>query len=230
MPPQILPFSFGKEVINQGQLGQLVCTVLQGDEPISLSWSLHGEDLADGPDLTTTQIGTRTSILLISSVSYRHTGSYTCTASNPAGSVSHAADLKVNGNNNILIKVTGRFHNYIYVYIYIFLEPPEIMEFSFGNKVVNQGELRQIICSVIKGDEPLTISWSLQGEDLGPGPDLTTTQLGSRSSLLMISSVSYRHSGTYTCTASNAAGSQSHSALLKVNGIIKIILSKGHRK
>ena len=120
VPPQILPFSFGKEVINQGQLGQLVCTVLQGDEPISLSWSLHGEDLADGPDLTTTQIGTRTSILLISSVSYRHTGSYTCTASNPAGSVSHAADLKVNGNNNILIKVTGRFHNYIYVYIYIY--------------------------------------------------------------------------------------------------------------
>ena len=75
--------------------------MIQGDEPISISWSLHGEDLGTGPDLTTTQIGTRTSILSISSVSYRHTGSYTCTASNPAGSVSHSAVLKVNGNEGL---------------------------------------------------------------------------------------------------------------------------------
>lgn len=92
------------------------------------------------------------------------------------------------------------------------------MPFTFGEVAVNQGELRQIICSVVKGDEPLQISWSLQGEDLGPGPDLTTNQLGSRSSLLMISSVSYRHSGSYTCNASNKAGSSSFSAELKVNG------------
>ena len=71
---------------------------------------------------------------------------------------------------------------------------------------------------MVKGDEPLSISWSLHGEDIGPGPDLTTTQLGSRTSLLMISSVSYRHSGEYTCNAKNMAGSTSHSALLKVNG------------
>ena len=96
-PPQILPFSFGKDVINQGQLGQLMCTVIQGDEPISIKWSLHGEDLGPGPDLTTTQLGTRTSILMISAVNYRHTGTYTCTASNKAGSTSHSAILKVNG-------------------------------------------------------------------------------------------------------------------------------------
>lgn len=92
------------------------------------------------------------------------------------------------------------------------------MPFTFGTEAVNQGELRQIICSIVKGDEPLQISWSLQGEELSPGPDLTTTQLGARSSLLMISSVSYRHSGTYTCIASNAAGTETYSAELKVNG------------
>ena len=92
------------------------------------------------------------------------------------------------------------------------------MPFTFGTEAVNQGELRQIICSIVKGDEPLQISWSLQGEELSPGPDLTTTQLGARSSLLMISSVSYRHSGTYTCIASNAAGAETYSAELKVNG------------
>lgn len=36
--------------------------------------------------------------------------------------------------------------------------------------------------------------------------------------MLMISSVGYRHSGTYTCTAANRAGSQSHSTELLVNG------------
>ena len=96
---------------------------------------------------------------------------------------------------------------------------PTILDFSFGNKAVNEGELRQVICSVVTGDEPLTITWSLQGGTaLAPGPDLTTTQLGSRSSILMISSVSHRHSGTYTCNASNLAGSTSHSAQLLVNG------------
>jgi len=70
----------------------------------------------------------------------------------------------------------------------------------------------------VKGDEPLSIAWSLQGEQLSSGPDLTTSQIGSRTSLLMISSVSYRHTGRYTCTASNAAGSDSSSAELKVNG------------
>jgi len=74
------------------------------------------------------------------------------------------------------------------------------------------------MCTVVDGDEPLTIAWSLHGEDISSGPDLTTSQLGSRTSILMISSVSYRHSGKYTCTASNSAGSASYSAMLQVNG------------
>ena len=80
------------------------------------------------------------------------------------------------------------------------------------------GELRQLFCTVIKGDEPLSIRWSLKGEDLGPGPDLNTSQLGPRTSMLMISSVNYRHSGSYTCTASNAAGTVEYTAQLNVHG------------
>ena len=90
MPPRILPFSFGQDVVNQGQLGQLVCTVVDGDEPLTITWSLHGEDLSSGPDLT---------MLMISSVTYRHSGKYTCTARNEAGSASHSVELRVNGNS-----------------------------------------------------------------------------------------------------------------------------------
>ena len=48
--------------------------------------------------MTTTMIGQQTSLLIISSVDYQHSGVYTCRAENPAGVVSHAAELLVNGD------------------------------------------------------------------------------------------------------------------------------------
>ena len=97
-PPLIVPFSFGVDTVNQGSFAQLVCVVMNGDEPISITWSLKGDVISSDTDLTTTMLGTRTSMLTIGSVSHRHTGTYTCRASNPAGSVTHSANLKVNGN------------------------------------------------------------------------------------------------------------------------------------
>ena len=97
VPPEIVPFSFGIEAINQGEVAQLMCIVRKGDEPLSLSWSLKGDIISSDPDLSTTMIGSRTSVLTVSAVKYRHSGTYTCRASNPAGSVSHSANLLVNG-------------------------------------------------------------------------------------------------------------------------------------
>ena len=68
------------------------------------------------------------------------------------------------------------------------------------------------------GDEPLTIAWSLHGDTISSDPDIITTALGTRSSILTISKVGYRHAGDYTCRASNVAGSYSHTAQLRVNG------------
>jgi hypothetical protein len=48
--------------------------------------------------MTTTMIGQQTSMLIIASVDYQHSGSYTCRAENPAGVTSHSAQLLVNGN------------------------------------------------------------------------------------------------------------------------------------
>ena len=97
-PPSIVPFSFGRDVIDSGEYAQLTCVVSRGDMPITITWSLKGQDLNSGPSITTTMVGTRTSMLIISSVDYTHIGEYTCRASNPAGSVTHAAKLNVNGN------------------------------------------------------------------------------------------------------------------------------------
>ena len=96
-PPTVTPLSFGKEIVNEGDFGQLVCTVFRGDPPFSFQWSLQGDVVHTEPGLSTSQIGGRTSMLMINSVGHRHSGQYTCTVSNLAGVVSESTELKVNG-------------------------------------------------------------------------------------------------------------------------------------
>ena len=85
---------------------------------------------------------------------------------------------------------------------------------------MDEGEFAQVICIVSKGDEPLRLRWSMQGETISPGPTISTTLLGTRTTMLTIQSVGYRHSGEYTCIASNEAGSVSSSTQLRVNGML----------
>ena len=96
--PEIVPFSFGFETIDQGKFAQLTCVISSGDMPISITWSLKGDIVSSGPTLTTTMLGTQASMLVISRVDYQHSGVYTCRAENPAGITTHSAELKVNGN------------------------------------------------------------------------------------------------------------------------------------
>ena len=95
-----MPLTFGEDILNEGQFAQVVCIVTKGDEPLAITWALHGQKVSSEAGLTTTKLGTRTSMLTIQSVGYRHSGEYTCTASNLAGSRSQSVVLKVNGNSS----------------------------------------------------------------------------------------------------------------------------------
>jgi len=95
-----MPLTFGASILNEGQFASVVCIVTQGDEPLSITWSLQGEVVSSEPGLTTT-LSTRTSMLTIQSVGHRHSGLYTCTASNQAGSQSETVELKVNGEIDV---------------------------------------------------------------------------------------------------------------------------------
>jgi hypothetical protein len=94
----MMPLTFGRDILDEGEFVQLVCIVSKGDEPLRLTWSLKGDDVSSEPGLTTTALGTRTSMLTINSVGYRHSGTYTCRASNDAGTTTQSAELKVNGS------------------------------------------------------------------------------------------------------------------------------------
>lgn len=96
-PPVLTPLSFGKDIVNEGDYGQLFCSVIRGDPPFTFAWSLQGDTVHSEPGLTTNQIGGRAAMLTIASIGHRHSGQYTCTVSNMAGQSSETTELKVNG-------------------------------------------------------------------------------------------------------------------------------------
>lgn len=84
---------------------------------------------------------------------------------------------------------------------------------------LNTGESVQLNCHVAKGDKPLDIIWSFNGEEITAKMGVTTTKISDRSNLLIISSVMATHSGSYTCSAVNAAGRTQYTVSIHVNGI-----------
>lgn len=103
------------------------------------------------------------------------------------------------------------------------LVSPQIHPFDFGSEPINSGETVSIQCTILKGDPPLNITWSLNGIPIASRDGITIMKL-KRFSTLNIDSVQDAHTGEYTCTARNKAGYASHSAVLNVNGISEIIL------
>ena len=107
-------------------------------------------------------------------------------------------------------------------------EPPQIVPFNFGSLddgVLNRGDYAHLTCIVRSGDLPISISWSLQGDVISSELGISTGQMGPRASILSIEAVDYRHRGLYICTARNAAGTDVHSAELRVNGTVSFVWS-----
>lgn len=98
--------------------------------------------------------------------------------------------------------------------------PPQIMPFLFGEDSFNTGDSTGVSCMIIKGDLPINIKWTLNGQPLINGEDgVTIAKLTAKSSVLTIGSIEKEHRGVFRCHAENMAGIAEYSSELHVNGI-----------
>ncbi|CAH2265758.1 jg7946 [Pararge aegeria aegeria] len=198
VPPQVMPFEFGEEPVNAQEMVLVTCTVVKGDQPLRLEWYFEENKIKPG-DLGISLMNTkRASQLSIESVSHQNQGNYTCVVTNQAGTMNHTAQLFVNGINKSIISVA-----------------PIITPFEFDESVYF-GEGVQVMCHVPKGDKPLSFKWSFSGGDVSLLPGVNIMNVGDMGSALIIPYVTAKHSGNYTCTASNIVARASHHASLNV--------------
>ncbi|XP_034237502.1 Down syndrome cell adhesion molecule-like protein Dscam2 [Thrips palmi] len=120
----------------------------------------------------------------------RDAGAYSCTASNQQGR-----------------SAEGRLHLHV-------MRPPEMAPFQFPSTLV-EGNRAQVSCSLISGDLPISISWRKDGGPL-PRDQAVNSQQMEFFSHLTFSDLRARHTGRYTCIASNAAATANYSADLVV--------------
>lgn len=100
----------------------------------------------------------------------------------------------------------------------VFLSVPPIIEpFSFQDGL-SEGMRTRTVCGVSKGDQPLVVTWLKDDQPLTPNLGVNVSALDSYSSLLSISSLDSRHSGDFTCVASNPASEVRYTAKLQVKG------------
>lgn len=97
VPPQILPFDFGENSVNSGDVVSLQCTVFKGDFPLNITW-FHKNSTAEEHGILVSKIGNKVSSLTIESVGEEHSGSYTCLVQNKAGLAKYSVELHVNGS------------------------------------------------------------------------------------------------------------------------------------
>lgn len=98
--------------------------------------------------------------------------------------------------------------------------PPHVTPFDFGGEPLNAGESASAMCTINKGDHPISIEWFLNGRPISHNANgVTFVDLGKKRSVLKIDLVDAEHSGKYTCRATNWAGSAYYTTELLINGI-----------
>lgn len=95
--PQIMPFDFGNEPVNDQEMVVVICTVSKGDLPLNIEWYFDGKPLKSNVNGVLLTNAKRTSQLTIESVSHHNQGNYTCAVKNQAGTTNHTSELYVNG-------------------------------------------------------------------------------------------------------------------------------------
>ena len=100
------------------------------------------------------------------------------------------------------------------------LAKPKVLPFEFP-KQVNAGDSVTVVC-VAKGSSPVRYEWSKDG--LAFSRETASIVASDELSTIHIKSLQATHAGNYTCTASNAFGSDSFSARIRVQSESRFFL------
>lgn len=103
-----------------------------------------------------------------------------------------------------------------YNYFSRITDPPKIAGFSFPMDLV-EGSSVQVLCGITSGDKPVYFSWLKDGQHIPSGLGVQEKSLD-EFSFLIFSHVTSKHSGEYTCVATNSAAEVNHTARLAVKG------------
>ncbi|CAG4948443.1 unnamed protein product [Colias eurytheme] len=217
--PQIMPFDFGTDPVNDQEMMVVICSVTKGDLPLTIRWYFNGIPLKSETNGVTLINSKRTSQLTIESVSHHNQGNYTCSVKNQAGSANHTAELYVNVPPQIIPFEFGEdsfnAQEMVLVTCTVSKVAPIITPFDFDESVFF-GEGVQVMCHVPKGDTPLNFKWTFSEGDVSSLTGINIINAGDRGSVLIVGAVTAKHSGNYTCTASNTVAKASHHATLNV--------------
>ncbi|XP_026825565.1 Down syndrome cell adhesion molecule-like protein Dscam2 isoform X9 [Ooceraea biroi] len=181
--PKLLPFSFGEEPLNSGQVVTVPCAVVEGDPPLKLRWTLNGHAISPHSGISIVDLGGRGAILSIGSVQATHAGTYTCVAENLAGRHELSADLIVN--------VPPRW----------ILEPTD--------KAFAQGSDARVECKADGFPKP-QVTWKrAAGDTPGDYTDLklSNPDISVEDGTLSINNIQKTNEGYYLCEAVNGIGS-----------------------
>ncbi|GIX66620.1 down syndrome cell adhesion molecule-like protein 1 homolog [Caerostris extrusa] len=177
-----------------GETLRLQCPV--GGHPIeTIKWEKDGVRLPLNHRQKVFQNGT----LLVRNVEkMSDSGPYKCSASNADG---------ITAENTLHIKVIVK---------------PLIEPFTFP-KSLQTGQRFSVLCTITEGDPPIRIQWikdSLQSFLASAHDGVRSVVVTPFSTTLVFESLAPEHRGNYTCVASNAAGTMSHTAPMNMLGLL----------
>ncbi|XP_076361672.1 cell adhesion molecule Dscam1-like isoform X3 [Tachypleus tridentatus] len=186
-PPIIRPMR--NVSVLAGETMTLRCPV--AGHPIkSMTWTRAGSQL---PVLLRQKLKTGGKLVVKNVERVPDEGEYTCIAKSPNGD-------SASGTVFVSVKVA-----------------PHIDEEFFPEKrTATEGESVKLLCSIVKGDQPIRITWDKDGVLISRGRHRRIQGLED-SSLLILKHLKYRDSGNYTCHASNSAATVIRTTTMIVN-------------
>ncbi|KAF7709182.1 hypothetical protein HF521_016032 [Silurus meridionalis] len=187
------PPSFPKKItsIQQtvGQPVQFECRVA-GSSPLEISWLKDGEALKSGPEYTMS-FDDNSAVLRIAKGEMRHSGEYTCVATNIVGTASCRAKLTLQ-------------------------EPryPPVFERKLSPVEVSVGSSVELSCHMT-GSLPIKVTWSKDHKDIRTGGNYKISCVENTAQLTILKA-DKADTGRYSCHATNDMGKDSCSTEVTV--------------